>query len=676
MASLSTLAEDIIHSICEYLSRHDIFQLTLVAKRFAFSFERSPLLHYDLASKEYQAMIWFLLQKDFARVESLLKFGYDPNHAVKTDINLMDKTIDHISLLAPSNVAVRGNSVVSLVLTRLYCPACDTHNVYINYSVLAHAIMSNQVDMVKLLSKYGADIGSFSVRAFDHTGTLLSVDHSLSALHLATSGQMIETVLQLSPDIFIDKKKLTDTEPLLLWHVERGTDVHALRLLLEAGAHVDGARPARHRIPFCQCDNVLDHIFIDHQTPLEAAIWNLDRDAVRLLLDSGASFEYQFDGGVETTCLNEVIKLFLFENHQNDFEVSNDIFRMCAAKGLDVNRQHIEWCGYNPHGTRHNPLIRNEVNLVFEALVYNVSAKMFEAVLEVGGDPSLPFPCAPPELNDPVLFALATSLKQMYPTENSPEEQCEIQIAKMKAMLRKRSRPDGAEREAMIKFAVCAPSPDTLHRMLRMIHEVYGPFNEDTTILGDVLHHAKRIPGIFYELRQTVEFLVSNGAPVNGVNAEGKTALHIAYSLPVESPAIQAEGFAISLYDIDAKQGFSVGFALGTGICSIDSANEYLSELLRQPEEVAKRQKNALEIFDTLLQHGKESLDTMDNEQQTPLMIMAQNGWLPAPRSPSPDIQADVQKEARVDNHEPINVVQQILDSLLGSATYNPGEQF
>ncbi|KXH46461.1 hypothetical protein CSAL01_03022 [Colletotrichum salicis] len=277
MASLSTRAEDTMHGICEYLTLHDILQLTLTPKRFATSFERSLLLHRDLALQGYSAMMSAIINKNVGRVEELLKLSYDASFAWELQTLScpadFDFPIDHLTLQAPSNVAIRHGTPGFLATERLYRPACDLHKIFISYSVLAHAILEDQIDIVKLLHKNGADFENLLLQVFTFRGTPVDVDHQISLLHLASSGAMIETLLELAPNIPIDKDRCFKIEPLLLCHIDRGTDIKGLRRLLEAGAHVDGARPTTQRIRFCQCqeDDTL-HVFLDHQSPLEAAI--------------------------------------------------------------------------------------------------------------------------------------------------------------------------------------------------------------------------------------------------------------------------------------------------------------------------------------------------------------------------------------------------------------------
>ncbi|OHE96285.1 hypothetical protein CORC01_08357 [Colletotrichum orchidophilum] len=623
MASLSTLAEDIMHGICEYLTPHEILQLTLVQKRFAMSFERSLLLHRDLALQTYHAMMSAILRKDVNRIESLLELGYDPNFALESSmlpcLADYEYPVDHLTLQAPLNVALRKDSVVSLILERLYRPECDTHKIFMSYSVLAHAILEDQVDIVKLLHRYGADIEDLSLQVFEYSGKLVDLNHQISVLHLASSGAMIETLLQLAPNIAIDKDKFLHTEPLLLWHVERGTDVHGLRRLLEAGTHVDGARPAKRRIPFCQCQEGVLHVFLDHETPLEAAVWNLDRDAVELLLEWGASMESPPTHEGELTCLHEVVKLFLLEHKPEHLEVSKQIFRLLLNRGFDVNREYIEWTGYTPYGTRSHQLAENRVTLVLEALIYYVSAEMFQFLLDAGADPNAPFPGLPIEQSNPVLLGLSAASARLYPTDMTEQERLSLQIAKLKALVTKRAAPHGADRELMLRVALEVSTPSRQYQVLRVIYDVFGPFSEDTTLLVEVLHRVKKTPGILHEDRQMIEFLIQSGAPVNSTNAEGQTAMHIAYSLSTTSPIPSVQTNSVLYWDIDEQQAFVLGWALGTFTLGHDTMDGFLCELLRQPVELEKRHRNALAIFDTLNQGGADQ-SVLNNKQETPAM--------------------------------------------------------
>ncbi|KAK1546163.1 hypothetical protein CPAR01_00130 [Colletotrichum paranaense] len=596
MASLSTLAEDIMHSICEYLTPRDIFQLTLTQKRFATSFERSLLLHRDLASQTYTAMLAAIVRNEVDRVEELLKLGYEAKFACSRSVLAcpadFDFPVNNLMLQAPSNVAIRRQGLAALVIERLYRPVCDTHKIWINYSVLAHAILEDQVETVKLLHKHGADLEKPLLQVFAFRGMPVDVDHQISVLHLASSSAMIETLLELAPNIPIDKDRFMHTEPLLLWHVERGTDVRGLRRLLEAGAHVDGARPATQRIGFCQCEQEdTMHVFLDHKSPLEAAIWNLDRDAVELLLEHGASTVYPPNDTGEATCLHEAIRIFLLEHKPEDLEVSLQIFRLLLDHGFDVNHEYIEWAGWTPEGTRLQPT-GTRINLVVDSLIYYASTEMLQLLLDAGADPFNASGVRPGDKSYVVMLGLSSSVARLYPTNMTEPERVSLQSAKLKALIAKRaeSDPSGRDRRLLFMAALEISRPSELHQVFKVLQKVFGSFEEELSLLADTMGRLKMIPGVLQESRQIIEFLIRCGAPVNHPNSDGETPLHVAYTLSIASPLPIGETDDLLAWDVDEEQGFTVGWAIGTNnFFGHETINGFLSSIISAPAEAEKR---------------------------------------------------------------------------------------
>ncbi|EXF73767.1 hypothetical protein CFIO01_07395 [Colletotrichum fioriniae PJ7] len=644
MASLSTLAEDIMHGICEYLTFRDILQLTLTQKRFATSFERSLLLHRDLASHKYNAMICAVVKKEVDRAEELLKLGYEANFACSVSAVAcpadFDFAVDNLMLQAPSNVAIRRQGQAALVTKRLYRPACDTHKIWINYSVLAHAILEDQVETVRLLHKYGADLEKPLLQVFAFRGMPVDVCHQISVLHLASSGAMIETLLELAPNIPIDKDRFLHTEPLLLWHVERGTDVRGLRRLLEAGAHVDGARPATQRIGFCQCEQEETmHVFLDHETPLEAAIWNLDRDAVELLLEHGASTVYRSSDEGEVTGLHEAMRIFLMEHKPEDLEVSLQIFRLLVDHGFDVNREYTEWAGWTPEGTRLRGPTTTKVNLLVDSLIYYTSTEMFQLLLDAGADPYNTTSLRAGDKNYNVLLGFSSSVVRLYPTNMTEPARTSLQCAKLKALIAKRAESDSSGFDRMLLFMTTLElsQPAELHQGFKVLHKVFGSFEEELSLVADVMHRVKRIPGVLHESREMIEFLIRCGAPVNHIDADGETALHVAYTLTIESPWPVGETTDILEWDLDEEQAFMVGWAIGTNnTFGQETLDGFLTTILSNPKEEEKRVRNANAIFDALIQAGAVQ-DMTNGKGETAAMVMAQHGWVQLPPSPGFD---------------------------------------
>ncbi|KAL2879102.1 hypothetical protein SGCOL_005522 [Colletotrichum sp. CLE4] len=662
MASLSALAEDIMHGICEYLDLHEILQLTLTQKRFATSFERSLLLHRDLALQGYGAMMSAIINKNVGKVEELLKLGYDANFAQETQALACPADfpfpVNNLTLQAPSNVTVRRETSAFLAIERLYRPACDSHKIFISYSVLAHAVLEDQIDIVKLLHKRGANLENPLLQVFTFRGTPVDVDHQISLLHLASSGAMIETLLELAPNIPIDKDRCLQTEPLLLWHVDRGTDIKGLRRLLEAGAHVDGARPATQRLRFCQCreDGTL-HLFLDHQSPLEAAIWNLDRDAVELSLERGASMVYPPNDEGEVTCLHEVIKLFLMDHNPDDLEVSQEIFRLLLDRGFDVNREYTESTGWTEEGTRCHVPTADKVNLLMEGLINPVSAEMFQFLLDAGADPYNASPGIPADESRPILLGLSASVMSL-PTRIAETERSSSQITKLKALLAKRADSTGFDRYLLFVAALDIVAPAKPWQAFKVLHDVFGPFTEamDRSLLADYMHNVIKTPGVLHAAVQIIELLISCGASINGANANGETALHVAYTLTKTSPLPIAEINDVLAWDLDEEQGFTVGWAIGTNTIGQQTINEFLSGLLSGPAEVEKRAKNATAIFDILIKAGADQ-SILNDKGETPAMVMAQQGWLQLPPSPGSDSGRVLMAEAKPDSAQDENIL-------------------
>ncbi|KAK1484447.1 hypothetical protein CABS01_13870 [Colletotrichum abscissum] len=634
MASLSTLAEDIMHGICEYLTPRDIFQLTLTQKRFATSFERSLLLHRDLASQTYTAMLAAIIRNEVDRVEELLQLGYEAKFACSRSLLAcpadFDFPVNNLMLQAPSNVAIRRQGLAALVIERLYRPACDTHKIWINYSVLAHAILEDQVETVRLLHKYGADLEKPLLQVFAFRGMPADVDHHISVLHLASSSAMIETLLELAPNIPIDKDRFMRTEPLLLWHVERGTDVRGLRRLLEAGAHVDGARPATQRIGFCQCEQEDTlHVFLDHKSPLEAAIWNLDRDAVELLLEHGASTVYPPNDTGEATCLHEAIRIFLLEHKPEDLEVSLQIFRLLLDHGFDVNHEYIEWAGWTPEGTRLQPT-GTRINLVVDSLIYYASTEMFQLLLDAGADPFNASGVRPGDKSYVVMLGLSSSVARLYPTNMTEPERVSLQSAKLKALIAKRaeSDPSGRDRRLLFMAALEISRPSELHQVFKVLQKVFGSFEEELSLLADTMGRVKMIPGVLQESRQIIEFLIRCRAPVNHPNSDGETPLHVAYTLSIASPLPIGETDDLLAWDVDEEQGFTVGWAIGTNnFFGHETINGFLGSIISAPAEAEKRVRNANAIFDALIQAGAAQ-NLLNEKGETAAMVMAQHDYL------------------------------------------------
>ncbi|KAI3531391.1 hypothetical protein CABS03_11487 [Colletotrichum abscissum] len=663
MASLSTLAEDIMHGICEYLTPRDIFQLTLTQKRFATSFERSLLLHRDLASQTYTAMLAAIIRNEVDRVEELLQLGYEAKFACSRSLLAcpadFDFPVNNLMLQAPSNVAIRRQGLAALVIERLYRPACDTHKIWINYSVLAHAILEDQVETVRLLHKYGADLEKPLLQVFAFRGMPADVDHHISVLHLASSSAMIETLLELAPNIPIDKDRFMRTEPLLLWHVERGTDVRGLRRLLEAGAHVDGARPATQRIGFCQCEQEDTlHVFLDHKSPLEAAIWNLDRDAVELLLEHGASTVYPPNDTGEATCLHEAIRIFLLEHKPEDLEVSLQIFRLLLDHGFDVNHEYIEWAGWTPEGTRLQPT-GTRINLVVDSLIYYASTEMFQLLLDAGADPFNASGVRPGDKSYVVMLGLSSSVARLYPTNMTEPERVSLQSAKLKALIAKRaeSDPSGRDRRLLFMAALEISRPSELHQVFKVLQKVFGSFEEELSLLADTMGRVKMIPGVLQESRQIIEFLIRCRAPVNHPNSDGETPLHVAYTLSIASPLPIGETDDLLAWDVDEEQGFTVGWAIGTNnFFGHETINGFLGSIISAPAEAEKRVRNANAIFDALIQAGAAQ-NLLNEKGETAAMVMAQHGRIQLPPSPGSDSERIVGDEIKSDSAQTDDVV-------------------
>ncbi|KAK1710898.1 hypothetical protein CaCOL14_010717 [Colletotrichum acutatum] len=664
MASLSTLAEDIMHGICEYLTFRDIFQLTLTQKRFATSFERSLLLHRDLASQTYNAMLAAIVRNEVDRVEELLKLGYEAKFASSMSAVAcpadFDFPVDNLMLQAPSNVAIRRQGQAALVTERLYRPACDTHKIWMNYSVLAHAILEDQVETVKLLHKYGADLEKPLLQVFAFRGMPVNVDHQISVLHLASSGAMIETLLELAPNIPIDKDRFLNTEPLLLWHVERGTDIRGLRRLLKSGAHVDGARPATQRIGFCQCEQEdTIHVFLDHKSPLEAAIWNLDRDAVELLLEHGASTVYPPNDEGEVNCLHEAVRIFLMEHKPEDLEVSLQIFRLLVDHGFDVNREYTEWAGWTPEGTRLCEPTGIRINLLVDSLIYYVSTEMFQLLLGAGADPFNASGLRAGNKDYVVILGMSSSVARLYPTNMTETERVSLQSAKLKALIAKRAESDtsGRDRILLFMFALEISRPAELHQMFKVLHQVFGSFEKELSLLADVMGRVKSIPGVLHESRQIIEFLIRCGAPVNHPNSDGETPLHVAYTLSIASPLPIGETDDLLAWDVDEEQGFTVGWAIGTNnFFGQETINGFLNTIISGPAEAEKRVRNANAIFDALIQAGAAQ-DLLNEKGETAAMVMAQHGWIQLPPSPGSDSERLAGAEIKSDSAQTDDVV-------------------
>ncbi|KZL87265.1 hypothetical protein CI238_10404 [Colletotrichum incanum] len=339
-----TLTQDVMHLICEYLEPHDILQLVRTTSIFN-AYERSLILHNDMVGNEKRALLWACSKGDIDFARKCLELGYDPNYTT-------------------SGTGHQLRSILKVPAPVFFC----------------RAIMTDHPAVVSLLYQYGGRFSGIDLQTINSKGE--QCGNPITPFHLVRSKAMVQTILQLEPNLPVDSTRWTANEPILTWMIVRGASPQTVRLLLEAGAHPSGARPRGPQLEFFTPH--LPHAF---QSLLEAAVFQLDVEMVRLLLNRGASFKYGALNGHGHTHLHCVLSHYLFQAPET-YDKSIQIFEACVNHGLDPNRR-FRFCSRYDLSNRSSSETQ-DVNTLFEEALTSVveSEILLKSLIDAGAGPN------------------------------------------------------------------------------------------------------------------------------------------------------------------------------------------------------------------------------------------------------------------------------------------------
>ncbi|GKT94032.1 hypothetical protein Ct61P_11882 [Colletotrichum tofieldiae] len=550
-----TLTQDVMHLICEYLEPHDVLQLMRTNSTFN-AYERSLILHHDMVGIEKRALSWACSKGNIDFARKCLELGYDPNFTTSGTSHHLGSTL---KIPAPHFPPYQGHD-----LSRN-----NPFAVYIPFSILAQAIMADRPAMVSLLHQYGGRFSGIDLHPINEDERR-SVP--ITPFHLVRSTAMLETILRLDPDLPVDETRWTVNEPILNWIILRGASSGTVRLLLEAGADPDGARlnspQPELSTPYFR------HTFL---WPLEAAVFQLDVEMVRLLLNWGALFKNKTRDGDGHTHLHCALSHYLFQAPET-YDRSIQILEACTNHGLDLNRK-FRCCSRYGFSNRRSTLLH-------EALSSNVETEIFlKSLIDAGADSNTRIFCyRDGREKDAVLWILEEIA--MYALERTQLTVPEIPDLCRKLRVLVETRSIEATRGMLIDYAISTVNMAQLEIVLHVIHRVIGRFTWGLEALPRLLERGRSLRGDLYYLRNCVFFLIRAGAPVyESINE--KSALHKACMLPMESP--------MDTEDTDLK-----------GYYSEYHSQTSLDELLSRMGNFAKRHENAMAIMIGLLWNGAD----------------------------------------------------------------------
>ncbi|KAF0321180.1 hypothetical protein GQ607_011585 [Colletotrichum asianum] len=329
---ITTLAIDCLLLICDLLNLPDISSLHRTCSALAIQGglinndgtsptnpTASILIHYDLVRVLDRAVSWAFIYKgdvDFAR--HLLRHVYK---------------IDDIESRLPK---------IRLPHPIIQCDCEETHscgfnNVRYGYVVqptlVEHAVINGHVEVLNLLIEERRPLTRVMRCINDYQS--IKVVRDLTLLHLAGSGDMIRALRQIAPGLPIDNRKKTKSEPLLIWHIERGITVDGLSAFLQAGSLPDGSYPKfSTRLPFFKRGTGPPPF----QTPIEAAAYYGRIDLLRTLLEWGAGFTYETVITRQSIHFHAFIACYLFSLPSSELKRAMEVASTCVQYGLNVNQ--------------------------------------------------------------------------------------------------------------------------------------------------------------------------------------------------------------------------------------------------------------------------------------------------------------------------------------------------
>ncbi|KXH46462.1 hypothetical protein CSAL01_03023 [Colletotrichum salicis] len=163
---------------------------------------------------------------------------------------------------------------------------------------------------------------------------------------------------------------------------------------------------------------------------------------------------------------------------------------------------------------------------------------MFQFLLDAGADPYNASPDIPADEGRPILLGLSASAVRLPSTNMTETERSSLQNAKLKALLAKRAGPTGFSRYFLFVSALEIAGPAKSYQAFKVLHDIFRRFTGamDKGLLADYMYRVKKTSGMLHAGLEIIEFLISCGASVNGTDANGETALRVAYTFHKDKP--------------------------------------------------------------------------------------------------------------------------------------------
>lgn len=277
----------------------------LVRAFLAHGFDMNYSKHVQYSDGTGEAPIISQLMEQHVKpevIEALLDAGFDPNaeRIFYTNIGFTNR----FSLLSDSIWRAKNVHYADILLrygANVHFVNKTNHpdNVYAEKTMLHEAVLDNNIDMVRLLLKYGADANSCRLRRTRYG------DEYYSALGDCVwnlkNTDMAELLIEHGADVhyqnIVYSENSTYGEKSLLSEAVLDNNIGMVRLLLKHGANPNAVRLYR-------CDQYDEYLSV-----LGDSIWYVKNyDIMRLLLEHGSDAsrceEKHFkDGRVEKTCM-------------------------------------------------------------------------------------------------------------------------------------------------------------------------------------------------------------------------------------------------------------------------------------------------------------------------------------------------------------------------------------
>lgn len=277
----------------------------LVRAFLAHGFDMNYSKHVQYSDGTGEAPIISQLMEQHVKpevIEALLDAGFDPNaeRIFYTNTGFANR----FSLLGDSIWRAKNVHYADILLrygANVHFVNKTNHpdNVYAEKTMLHEAVLDNNIDMVRLLLKYGADANSCRLRRTQYGDEYYSV-LSDSVWNLKNVA-LAELLIDYGADVHFENKRSYENgsyeEKSLISEAVLSNNIGIIRLLLQHGANPNAIRLYR-------CASYDEHLSI-----LGDSIWNIKNiDIMRLLLNHGGDAtrceeKHLPDGRVEKTCL-------------------------------------------------------------------------------------------------------------------------------------------------------------------------------------------------------------------------------------------------------------------------------------------------------------------------------------------------------------------------------------